>query len=879
VARQAAFWLAVAMAALVACGGGTGSGDDAAASRDVVADEGSADGLDAADPTARDLPMDARPEAADPAGDPVPGDDAPPDAPPDAPGDLPGDAGDGMAGDLDDTATDADAAGGDTPADAPPDAPPDPGLAPVREATSRDGYGGVTDLPVDNLSGFFRPALLGDRWVLATPAGNALLSLGLTTVDFGGDVGRGMDYSSWSLSNRAAWGDGDDARSAWCGQALQDLRAAGFNTVAGWSGDTAWRIAARKVAPMPYTVSLSFSTRQAAEDGSRNVAAVNADGFPDVFDPDFADNCARYARSATAAFLRDPYLVGYFLDNELKWWGEGLWFRAEGVSLVDGFLALPAEAPGKGAWVALLQQDRGYADAAAVDAAWGTAFGSWEAVAAMSALADDPAHPARAADKAAFLAAVARTYLEAADTALRAADPDHLDLCARVASSAPLEVFRAMAPCDVLTVNDYYTNDDDLTPDLFGGYPEDRWAAYALAAGGGTDPKPAVLTEFGLRATDSGMPNGMGAGFVGSTQADRGAYYRDVLDRLLGLRAGGRRFVVGFHWFEWRDEPKTGRWDGEDGNYGLMASDGSPYRPLWQAMASRHAQATDRLLGGTAPMLASPTPRSGTDGNGWPAVSWDPVPGAAWYEVRLAPAPWMPGEVLPSPVHDLLEQAPVDPVVGTGETTLSLPAWLPAGTWWVDVTAIHGGQAFPSVPSAPVALEVPRACTAADGPAAPGCFRNGAPWTSSKAAGWARTTLVQREGRAWMSLRFVANTLATSHPRNGGPGAELVLSWEPPAPLAAGDALPGLCAGTVVGADGARGSAARFLRLRLRGPDGAVVADAAMDPEGTLSPGACLADPGTAPSAVARLEWVLPTADPDLPLDVPVEVLAGPFSP
>ena len=105
--------------------------------------------------------------------------------------------------------------------------------------------------------------------------------------------------------------------------------------------------------------------------------------------------------------------------------------------------------------------------------------------------------------------------------------------------------------------------------------------------------KPAMLTEFSFKAMDSGLPNSKGGGKPVATQADRAngfAMYADALANLPG--------VVGYHWFEYRDEPKEGRFDGEDCNYGVVKIDFTSWNVLTTRMTkvnggieARHATA------------------------------------------------------------------------------------------------------------------------------------------------------------------------------------------------------------------------------------------------------------------------------------------------
>ena len=46
--------------------------------------------------------------------------------------------------------------------------------------------------------------------------------------------------------------------------------------------------------------------------------------------------------------------------------------------------------------------------------------------------------------------------------------------------------------------------------------------------------------------------------------------------------------IVGAHWFEWVDEPSTGRFDGENYNIGLVDVTDRPYRELLEAAQATH---------------------------------------------------------------------------------------------------------------------------------------------------------------------------------------------------------------------------------------------------------------------------------------------------
>jgi hypothetical protein len=48
-----------------------------------------------------------------------------------------------------------------------------------------------------------------------------------------------------------------------------------------------------------------------------------------------------------------------------------------------------------------------------------------------------------------------------------------------------------------------------------------------------------------------------------------------------------------YHWFEWVDEPKEGRFDGEDSNYGLVDIQDRPYQEFVEAVRKANAAARE----------------------------------------------------------------------------------------------------------------------------------------------------------------------------------------------------------------------------------------------------------------------------------------------
>jgi hypothetical protein len=94
--------------------------------------------------------------------------------------------------------------------------------------------------------------------------------------------------------------------------------------------------------------------------------------------------------------------------------------------------------------------------------------------------------------------------------------------------------------------------------------------------------KPTMVTEFSFKAADSGLPNTKGAARPVPTQEDRAKGFAGYVEALASLPG-----CVGYHWFEYRDQPKEGRrLDGENSNYGLVKIDFTP----WEVLTTRMKQ-------------------------------------------------------------------------------------------------------------------------------------------------------------------------------------------------------------------------------------------------------------------------------------------------
>ncbi len=413
---------------------------------------------------------------------------------------------------------------------------------PVHPAEPRDAYGGWTGLQ-GKKTGYFHAEQIDGVWWLITPDGNVFFSKGVNNINYAGDHSPALGYSPLGRLNAQKYG----SAQKWAEATARRLRDWGFNTVGAWSSGVMTE------QRMPYAPVLNLAAGAGANWLKGEVA--------DVFSPQFQSAVQRQAQRLCAPKAKDPFVLGYFTDNELRW---GADWRSK-KSLFDDFLALPADRPGKQVIGRLLRAR--YPSLEAFNQACGAAIKDWDEVGGLTtlALADD----VRKALEQDFLREYARAYFKTCRDAIKAADPNHLILGCRFAGYAPDAVVETMGEfLDVVSFNNY----SPMPP------AEQLKKLHRLTG------KPVALTEFSFKAMDSGLPNTKGAGKPLATQQERADHFDRYVTALAQMP-----FMVGFHWFEYADEPAEGRFDGENSNYGLVNIKDEPWDILVQRMTQVNA--------------------------------------------------------------------------------------------------------------------------------------------------------------------------------------------------------------------------------------------------------------------------------------------------
>jgi hypothetical protein len=203
-----------------------------------------------------------------------------------------------------------------------------------------------------------------------------------------------------------------------------------------------------------------------------------------------------------------------------------------------------------------------YPDIGRLNDQWGTSHDSWDA------LLESRTPPAR--DRArkeleAFDTRIADQYFKTIRDAIHEVAPGQLYLGCRFAWVNPRAAASAARFCDVVSYNIYRLRADDFQ------FP------------GGADV-PLIIGEFHLGALDRGMFH---PGLVPvASQVERARNYREYVRGVLRHPQ-----FVGCHWFQYQDEPTTGRvYDEENYQIGFVDIADTPYAETIAASREMGAQ-------------------------------------------------------------------------------------------------------------------------------------------------------------------------------------------------------------------------------------------------------------------------------------------------
>jgi hypothetical protein len=429
-------------------------------------------------------------------------------------------------------------------------------------------YGGWADGPKLKATGFFRVQKHKGKWWLVDPTGKLFWSHGIdcvrpvnatpitdreryfrnlpgkdsTFAQFYGEAARAplgyykdhapyrtYDFTRANLLRKY----GEDFEQIFADVTHRRLASWAVNTIANWSDEKIYLLRWT-----PYTATISFDARRL--EGSEGYWGK----FYDVFDPSFEANLRQRLEREKGQTAGDPWCIGYFVHNELAWGND--------TSLSIATLISPADQPAKIVFVEDLKAK--YETMEELNQAWGTDYTSWAAL-LQSQKAPDKAKAKP--DLEEFYSKIAETYFSTIRRELKRAAPEQLYLGCRFAWVNDRAARAATKFCDVVSYNRYtYSVQDTKLPD-------------------GID-MPVIIGEFHFGALDRGLFH---------TGLRRAESQKDRAEKYAAYVRGALRnpYLIGTHWFQYLDQPTTGRGDGENYQIGFVDICDKPYPEIVQA--------------------------------------------------------------------------------------------------------------------------------------------------------------------------------------------------------------------------------------------------------------------------------------------------------
>lgn len=448
----------------------------------------------------------------------------------------------------------------------------DPALTPA----SRSAYGGWTEKRFE-ATGWFRTQYDGRRWWLVDPDGCAFISCGMAygsrMGDFGWVTGFEKHYAWLPAKDdplySAAWTTADkipefakrNGKAAGEGKWLFNFQRANLIRTFGEGWWDAWtKIAVNRFKRWGVnTIGV----------GVNNFEDENVEGFlrqvkipytitfkrfpvtehflyrdmPDVFSDEFAEGSKVFARQILP-WANDPYMIGYFINNEPEWL-----FMA-GVNKTEQMLMKDYPFASRRKFIEFLSERYG-GDIGALNRAWNASFASFEdfmrPVKDVCSFSESSMRDAWDFDRVLVTA-----FGEIPSAEIKKLDPHHLNLGMRYGGSN-LNTCVHSDYFDVFSFNCYAADPYEKVEEI-----------------GRVMNMPVIIGEFHHGGADRGMFRG---GLrTAPTQTARGNTYRFYMEAVVGSKYG-----AGAHYFEYNDQPLLGRFDGEAMQHGVIDCCNKPY--------------------------------------------------------------------------------------------------------------------------------------------------------------------------------------------------------------------------------------------------------------------------------------------------------------
>lgn len=253
-------------------------------------------------------------------------------------------------------------------------------------------------------------------------------------------------------------------------------------------------------------------------------------------------------------YNRDPWLLGIFVNNEIHWNAP--------LDIPNQVLKLSNNTPARKAFEEFLQKK--YNTIASLNAAWNSNFDGFDLINDESIGVYSRVFKEDLQDYFVFFV---DTYYNTVHQKLKEIFPNHLYLGSRIHGRAKTNRLLhqvAAKYCDVISFNiyEFSVKDFSILSDI---------------------DKPALIGEFHFGTASHGV---WGTGLRNASSLENQA---DLYQQYIYEAASHPNFV-GAHWFQWSDQPVTGRFDGENFRIGIVNVTDQPYPSMVDAIKTSSAE-------------------------------------------------------------------------------------------------------------------------------------------------------------------------------------------------------------------------------------------------------------------------------------------------
>lgn len=437
-------------------------------------------------------------------------------------------------------------------------------------------------------TGRFRTQKVNGKWFFITPEGNLFWSLGVNSVAlfsptpidgrqsyFADSQNGGFDkeYITTSYRTRHLYKEphrcfkfeernldlkyGKQWPQIYSAIVEKRMSRWGINTYGGFS----WgKILTTAKAPFAYSLNSVCKRKLKSK---TKIAAYWSD-VADYFDPAFLTDTISLMKKSEF-FIKNPYCMGVFIDNELSW-------QTQHLQLARAIVQSPADQPAKLAFRDMLKAK--YKDIKSLNDAWKSDYKDFSDF--LSRDDFQPKTKAAEADLRAIEIQYYQMYFKTCRQALKSVDENALYISCRFAWSNDLVRTEAARYADIVAYNWYKDAADNLSN------PE------------GAVDKPIIVGEYHFCNLDAGV-------FGGGLRPYRTMKGRIKANNNYVNSALDNPRIVGVHWFRWSDQIASGRDnDGENFCSGLVDICDTPVYEFVDSLRELAKNMYNRRLNGAA---------------------------------------------------------------------------------------------------------------------------------------------------------------------------------------------------------------------------------------------------------------------------------------